>query len=146
MANNTKAVEYLKPGRLSKTTLGAKAALADLALGTFAGVRSGKSFGSALVQGAGEALAFGMMPGPMMAYYGGMMAGAGVKAGMQAQTRIEGEYRQRVDPNPNFSYRDSQQALTMRQAGIQAIQGSKMNARNALGGEASLMHRSKKIY
>lgn len=32
-------------------------------------------------------------------------------------------------------------AYTMRQRAIQAIQGSKLNARSALGNEASLMHR-----
>jgi hypothetical protein len=31
-------------------------------------------------------------------------------------------------------------AATMRQASLQAIQGSKINGRNALGGEAALMH------
>lgn len=32
-------------------------------------------------------------------------------------------------------------AYTMRQRAVQAIQGSKLNARSALGSEASLMHR-----
>lgn len=38
------------------------------------------------------------------------------------------------------NYVDTQRALTMRQASVQAIQGSKMNARSALGGEAKLIH------
>ncbi|EJR41427.1 hypothetical protein IIK_05808 [Bacillus cereus VD102] len=37
------------------------------------------------------------------------------------------------------NYIDTQRALTMRQASVQAIQGSKMNARSALGGEAKIM-------
>ncbi|RRA94941.1 hypothetical protein EH195_28325 [Bacillus pacificus] len=37
------------------------------------------------------------------------------------------------------NYVDTQRALTMRQASVQAIQGSKMNARSALGGEAKLL-------
>lgn len=36
-------------------------------------------------------------------------------------------------------YVDTQQALTMRQAAVQAIQGSKLNARSALGGEARIL-------
>lgn len=38
------------------------------------------------------------------------------------------------------NYMDTQRALTMRQASVQAIQGSKMNARSALGGEAKLLN------
>ncbi|EOO32664.1 hypothetical protein [Bacillus cereus] len=38
------------------------------------------------------------------------------------------------------NYVDTQRALTMRQASAQAIQGSKMNARSALGGEAKLLN------
>jgi hypothetical protein len=37
------------------------------------------------------------------------------------------------------NYQDSQRALTMRQAAVQAIQGSKLNARSALGGEARIL-------
>ncbi|MHC8965769.1 hypothetical protein [Priestia aryabhattai] len=37
------------------------------------------------------------------------------------------------------NYEDTQRALTMRQAAVQQIQGSKMNARSALGGEARLL-------
>ncbi len=38
------------------------------------------------------------------------------------------------------NYIDTQRALTMRQAGVQAIQNSKLNARSALGNEAKLIH------
>jgi hypothetical protein len=37
------------------------------------------------------------------------------------------------------NYMDTQRALTMRQAAVQAIQGSKLNARSALGGEARIL-------
>ena len=43
-------------------------------------------------------------------------------------------------------YQDTQRAMTMRQAAVEQIQGSKMNARSALGGEARILsenfHRS----
>jgi hypothetical protein len=38
------------------------------------------------------------------------------------------------------NYQDSQRALTMRQAAVEAIQGSKLNARSALGGEARILN------
>lgn len=38
------------------------------------------------------------------------------------------------------NYMDTQRAMTMRQASVQAIQGSKLNARSALGGEAKLLN------
>ncbi|MEC4620906.1 hypothetical protein VST04_22700 [Bacillus paranthracis] len=38
------------------------------------------------------------------------------------------------------NYVDTQRAQTMRQAAVQAIQGSKMNARSALGGEAKILN------
>lgn len=53
----------------------------------------------------------------------------------------EARWNQFHKPNLGGDYTDTQQALTMRQAGVQAIQGSRMNARNALGNEAQLMHR-----
>jgi hypothetical protein len=38
------------------------------------------------------------------------------------------------------NYMDNQRALTMRQAAAEAIQGSKLNARSALGGEAKILN------
>jgi hypothetical protein len=40
------------------------------------------------------------------------------------------------------TYMDTQRALTMRQAAVQAIESSKMNARSALGGEARILTQS----
>jgi hypothetical protein len=67
------------------------------------------------------------------------LAGAYLNAG----PKIADQYNKtrREMSKPTFSYQDTQPAMTMRQAAIQAIQGSKLNARNALGGEAALMHR-----
>lgn len=50
--------------------------------------------------------------------------------------------KERYQNGPRFSYQDTQQAATMRQAAVQAIQGSKLNARNELGNEAYMMHRA----
>lgn len=40
------------------------------------------------------------------------------------------------------NYQDTQRALTMRQAAVQAIESSKMNARSSLGGEAKILTQS----
>ena len=46
----------------------------------------------------------------------------------------------RPDRSVGGNYIDTQGAQTMRQAAVQAIQGSKLNARSALGGEARIFH------
>lgn len=52
------------------------------------------------------------------------------------------EMRQQLTPDRSVggNYMDTSRAQTMRQAAVQAIQGSKMNARSSLGGEARLFH------
>lgn len=54
---------------------------------------------------------------------------------MQRPTRVVGN-----------GFNDTSRAQTMRQAAVQAIQGSKMNARSALGGEARLFHENSGRY
>lgn len=44
------------------------------------------------------------------------------------------------DNSVGGNYVDSQRALTMRQAAVQSIQGSKLNARSALGSEARILN------
>lgn len=72
----------------------------------------------------------------------GLDLAAGAIGGMNNMVK-EGEVKNKArnDTGMRVSYQDTQQAATMRQAAIQAIQGSKLNARNALGGEAAMMHR-----
>lgn len=48
--------------------------------------------------------------------------------------------QQHLNGQVGGNYQDSQRALTMRQAAVEAIQGSKMNARSALGGEARILN------
>ena len=64
------------------------------------------------------------------------MAGAGYqwhkgKASQWQQAHLQGQV--------GGNYMDNQRALTMRQAAVEAIQGSKLNARSALGGEARIL-------
>lgn len=104
----------------------------------------GDSWGKAATRAAGESVLQAVAPG----VFWGLMAfdiaktipGAVLRGGEAAESRFNQARRNAAVPT--FSYTDTQQAVTMRQAAVQAIQGSKLNARNALGGEAALMHNS----
>lgn len=100
----------------------------------------GEALGTQLLYNGFIAAAFpGYMAGEMVGalLYGGTNAYFGSVKPAMTSRRISS-----LDPsNMNFKYKDTQQAITMRQAAVQAIQGSRMNARSALGGEARLMHR-----
>lgn len=71
----------------------------------------------------------------------GTMAAAGVKATDRLAKKGKGFRRSLGGPNVGGGYQDTQQAYTMRQRAVQAIQQSRMNARSVLGNEASLLHR-----
>ena len=79
--------------------------------------------------------------GPLgWAAMGGQMAVGLGAAGYQAAA---GYGKQLAAMQRPFSgqYQDTQNAYTMRQRAVQAIQGSKLNARSAVGNEAQYMHR-----
>ena len=105
--------------------------------------RESESIPYALARGAGYSALAGVMGGK--AFFGLMLgpplARAAVSGIPSAFRQQESNYNQLMRPNLGGNYQDTQQALTMRQAGVQAIQQSKMNARSALGTEASRMHR-----
>lgn len=91
-----------------------------------------------------EAVMFDIVGGP--AYFGAMAATGALKAAPKA---IEAYTRQkrnmamqgRNTPFANAQFRDSQQAYTMRQAGMAMANASKHNAQQAmLGNEAQFMH------
>lgn len=111
-------------------------------MGTYAGLKRGDGFGTSLIKGVANSALWAVAPGiaraPMI--YG--MSKAAVGAGMRISSNFESRNRESGKIGTDFRYTDTQQAQTMRQAAVQAIQGSKMNARNSLGGEAALMHKS----
>jgi hypothetical protein len=53
----------------------------------------------------------------------------------------KGELAQYYRSNFGGNYQDTQQAYTMRQRAVQAMQQSRMNARSVLGSEARTLHR-----
>lgn len=79
-----------------------------------------------------------------------MTAHLAATAGPALGTAAHGWHRQKTaDWNKGFrqreiggSFHDTQRALTMRQAAVQTIEASKLNARSALGGEAKILAQS----
>ncbi len=105
--------------------------------------KDSNTFGSALGKSLVEsAAAMAVGPGVYIAARVGMpITRAAFTAGPIAYRAKEASWNQYHKPNLGGSYIDTQQAATMRQAGIQAIQSSRLNGRNMLGNEASMMHR-----
>jgi hypothetical protein len=113
----------------------------DFLMNTAAGASPVNALGNSIATGAGYTLLNAVAPGAMWAQLA-FAAGSGLtKLYFNTNRKAAEAYRSRRDPgNMNWNFRDSEQAYTMRQAAVQAIQGSKMNARSALGGEAKIMH------
>lgn len=125
--------------------IGVGAAGLDIAFDTIYRMKQGDSLGSSFLKSLGEGALWAVAPTTMWTtQFIAPMAVGSVKAGMAFNDRLKTNYRNNTKVGTNFTYRDTRSAYTMRQAAVQAIQGSKMNARNALGGEAALMHRSYK--
>jgi hypothetical protein len=76
----------------------------------------------------------------MMAYDLGQMAGELVKSGINlakdANKSLKGSISK---PLFGMGYQDTEAAATSRSRGVMAIQNSQLNARSALGNEASMM-------
>jgi hypothetical protein len=96
------------------------------------------TIGKSVVSGVGWEL---IHPGAAAAYGLASLAVAGGAAAYNSVRKQQQKWKDNRQTGMRATYADSEQALTMRQAAVQAIQGSRMNARNALGGEASMMHR-----
>ena len=113
------------------------------AIETASSLNEGKGIGTSVARGLGTGLLEEVVGfGPFLAINLASSAPALFQAGISWNKKLAGQHMANRDPgNMNFSYQDTQQAYTMRQSAVQAIQGSKMNARSALGGEARLMHK-----
>lgn len=121
--------------------LGIGNAAFDLGGNVLANMLAGDNFGSAVAKGIPESMLWGAAPVAMGAYTFAQIGVAAVTGYSNLEKKMKSKYKDSHKVGTNFTYKDTRQALTMRQAAVQAIQGSKMNARNALGGEAALMHR-----
>lgn len=102
-------------------------------------MHAGDDVGTALVKGAATGMLWTAAPGPMWAVTGATL-GRDAYVGYQNWKKGKQEWWQKQHaPNFGGNYQDSRRAMTMRQAAVQQIQGSKLNARSALGGEARIL-------
>lgn len=103
-----------------------------------------ESMPTALRKGVVDSALWTVAPGIMTGLMVGSAGFAGAKALIGGAEQKYHKNRQMYDKmNRPFqnSWQDTERSYTMRQAAVQAIQGSKLNARSAIGGEARLMHR-----
>ena len=81
-------------------------------------------------------------PGVMAAATAAPMIAAGVQGAYrfrrQRHEAITGQLNHATSGVVGGNFQDSEHAATMRQAAVQQIQGNKLNARSALGGEARI--------
>lgn len=132
------ASQILKSGTAKMATAGGLGFGADVGMNLY----QGDSLGTSLV----KASATGVIAASNPVLFGGFV---GANLAKDAYFGVkEFSYKKNQWWNAQYAYNnqvggnyaDSQRAITMRQAAIQSIQGSKMNARSALGGEAKIMN------
>lgn len=116
--------------------------VAGFALGVASDMALGqKSLPSAIQRGIKDAIAWGVAPHLMGAKMAYDLIAPLTSAGYSAFRRAQSDYGFSFGHNMRGNYfQDTQATYTMRQRAVQAIQNSRMNARSALGREASLMH------
>ena len=103
-------------------------------------VHQGESFPGALL-GAGMTMAvWQFLPGPMTALMLGQLVAAAGPAAMSAYRTRRAYLQSLMRPQLGRGFADTQPAYTMRQAALQAINRSYLNARFYLGQEASFLH------
>ncbi|HLO11263.1 MAG TPA: hypothetical protein VK190_03280 [Pseudoneobacillus sp.] len=123
------------------SVLGHVANAGMMAFSVASDMKEGDSLGKAVFKEAGM-MAF-MMGAPTVfwGYQAAQLGGAIATGIYNLDNQKTNWFRQNTRTTPQFNYVDTQAAYTMRSAAVQAIQGSKLNARSALGGEARLLAR-----
>lgn len=125
---------------------GMKSGFAEHAIGIgtmigFEKIAGGEGWGEAVANGAFWYGAEKLIPGAMTL----SMITEGAKMGyeMYHEDKLygQGKIQQYYHAGFGGNFNDTQQAYTMRQRGVQALQQSKMNARSVLGSEARTFHR-----
>ena len=105
-------------------------------------VKQGESFMGAAAKEGLQMVMWKTNPGIMAGIQGAQMAYSGTKAAYQFRRRKHDSIVQGLESAAGNTvgggYMDTNAAATMRQAAVQQIQGNKMNARSALGGEARI--------
>lgn len=114
---------------------------ANVGVGLAMGIASGQSMGTALkdavIQGAAWTVAPEIMNAQMLYDLGSSIGPALVEKYKRDKFAWKEGFKHNMGGR---GFADTQASATMRQRAVQAIQGSRLNARSALGREASLMH------
>jgi hypothetical protein len=110
---------------------------------TASNMAAGDDFTKAAMKGTVDSILWTNYAPAMMAY----QLATGLPAAGQAAYSWYNQQKQwfntmHLNGTVGGNYHDTQKALTMRQAAVQAIQGSKLNARSALGGEARILNQN----
>ncbi|ONG92331.1 hypothetical protein BKK40_06095 [Bacillus cereus] len=131
-----KRVNSKIPGGKFGKTVGAFSAF-----DVYSNVQAGDDIGTAVVKAGTQQIYWTMAPTLAFATTFAPMIGEGAMAAGRFAHSKQQWWNQQFQHNGvvGGNYIDTQRALTMRQASVQAIQGSKMNARSALGGEARIL-------
>ena len=129
------AISKLPGGKMDKALLG------FTAFDMYSNVQQGDDVGTALVKAGANQIFWSVAPVPAaIATFGAPIAQGAYQAGVFGYRKQQWWNQQfRNNGVVGGNYVDTQRAQTMRQAAVQAIQGSKLNARSALGGEARIM-------
>lgn len=107
---------------------------------TMANLKSGDDLGTAGVKAAASAILWTAAPWTMGITTAAAAIPGAVSAGVQWQKQKKDWWNQQhLQGTVGGNYQDTQRAFTMRQAAVNQIQASKMNARSALGGEAQIL-------
>lgn len=124
------------------TTLGVKGHAIGMGMNVAGEKAAGRGWGEAVAHGAFWHAAGTMIKGAGLV----PVAAMGVKAGVGSYLDHKRHGQSKLQPyyQGGFGggYQDTEQAATMRQRGVQALQESKMNARSVLGSEARTFHQT----
>lgn len=107
---------------------------------TMANLKAGDDLGTAGVKAAASAMLWTAAPWTMGITTAAAAIPGAVSAGVQWHKQKKDWWNmQHLKGNVGGNYQDTQRAYTMRQAAVNQIQMSKLNARSALGGEAQIL-------
>jgi hypothetical protein len=120
-----------------------KGNLAFAAIDVPMNMAAGDDFGTASLRSSASAALWATAPWVMGTHLAATtlpMAGAAIYS---THKKKENQWNMvHIQGTLDGTYMDTQRALTMRQAAVQAIESSKMNARSSLGGEAKILAQS----
>lgn len=112
------------------------------AIDTGMNLAGGDNIGTAAAKASVTGALFASNPVVMSVLTGASMLGEGMWAVQDFKFKKQKEWSARYARSNEVGgfYQDTMRAQTMRQAAVMAIQGSKLNARSALGSEAKLLN------